>query len=273
MRELTPLHTPRSMKTRHQHVALTAMKIAQRIATVAFILALPVFLVTTNVRVAAGEARLYERGFREYNAAEMTGVPLRELDRAAAEMIAYFENDARMLRIVVDRGGEEISLFNQKETDHMRDVKSIMRLLFRVHEVTLALVLAYVAGRFLWAGESRARTLAKESLAGIGVGILVVGAIGAFALTGFDAAWTTFHEILFRNDLWRLNPDTDRLIQMFPEAFWQETTYLIAAVTLAQAAMIVLACVAFLAFGRGNGRQDGGGRDEGVVELEPVYED
>lgn len=232
------------------------MKIAQRIASILFVLALPVFLVTTNVRIAAGEVRLYERGFREYNAAEATGVPLRELDRAAAEIIAYFENDADVLRIVVDRGGEEIALFNQRETEHMRDVKDVMRILFRVHEVTLALLLAYVAGRFLWASESPARTLARESLAGVGVGLLVVGAIGAFAVTGFDAAWTTFHEVLFRNDLWRLNPDTDRLIQMFPEAFWQETTYLIGIVTLAQAALIVIAAIAFLAFGNRGHRSE-----------------
>lgn len=248
------------------------MKIAQRIASIAFILALPVFLVTTNVRVAAGEARLYERGFREHDAAAVTGIPLAELDRAAAELIAYFENDARMLRIVVDRGGEEISLFNQRETDHMRDVKSVMRVLFRVHEVTLALIIAYVAGRFLWASESSARTLAKESLAGVGVGLLTVGAIGVFALTGFDAAWTTFHEVLFRNDLWILDPDTDRLIQMFPEAFWQETTYLIGAVTLAQAVLIVVASVAYLAFGRENGRHSGDGRAGNVDDEEPVFE-
>ena len=57
-----------------------------RIAAVAFVIALPVFLVTTNVRYLAGEQRFYERGFRVHDADLTTGLPLSELDRAAGEI-------------------------------------------------------------------------------------------------------------------------------------------------------------------------------------------
>lgn len=224
------------------------MKIIQRIASIAFILALPVLLITTNVRVAAGEVRLYERSFREHDAVATTGVSLAELDRAAREIIHYFENDASTLRIVVDQGSEEVSLFNPRETEHMSDVKGLMTLVFRLHELSLAIVLGYIGARYLWASEGSLRSLARESLAGIGLGIAVVVAIGAFALTGFSAAWARFHEIAFRNDLWQLNPATDRLIQMFPEPFWEEATYLVGIATLVQAVVIVLLAVAYLVF-------------------------
>jgi integral membrane protein (TIGR01906 family) len=224
------------------------MKIVQRTASLTFILALPVLLITTNVRVAAGEVRLYERSFREHNAAATTGVALPELDRAAREIIHYFENDARTLRIVVDRGGEEISLFNARETEHMEEVKTLMRLVFRLHEIALAFVLAYVGARFLWAAESSLRTLAREALVGIAVGLALVVSVGAFALVGFSETWDRFHQLAFRTDLWRLNPDTDRLIQMFPEAFWQETTYLIGMATLAQAVLVVVLALGYLVF-------------------------
>jgi len=35
----------------------------------------------------------------------------------------------------------------------------------------------------------------------------------------FDKLFINFHLILFRNDLWLLNPETDRLIVLLPEDF------------------------------------------------------
>ncbi len=221
-----------------------------RLAAVLFVVALPVLLVTSNVRFLAGEVRLYERGFREHDSATRTGLPLVELDRAAQEIINYFEDDAKTLRIVVNDDGEEVSLFNARETRHMEDVKSLMRFVFRLNEASLAYVLTYVAAVFLWSGSGSLRRLAVLALAGIGVGVVVVGVIGGFALAGFDDTWTKFHEIVFNNDFWRLNPDRDRLIQMFPEPFWAETTLILALMTLAEAAAVVLASLACLVFVR-----------------------
>ena len=74
--------------------------------------------------------------------------------------------------------------------------------------------------------------------------------IGAFAVTGFDSAWTRFHEIAFSNDLWLLDPDTDHLIQMFPEPFWQDMTYLVGGLTVVEALAVVSLSVSYLVFGR-----------------------
>ncbi|MGE5595063.1 MAG: TIGR01906 family membrane protein [Hyphomicrobiales bacterium] len=231
------------------------MAFLSRLATFLFVLAIPLLLVTTNVRFFAGEVRFYERGFRKYDAAQTTGVSLPELDRAAGEIVDYFENDRPTLRILVTADGEEVSLFNTRETEHMKDVKQVMRLVFRVQEATLAYVLAYITCVYLWSSERPFRSLARLALMGVAVGIVVFGAIAAFALTGFDSAWTTFHEVVFRNDLWQLNPDTDHLIQMFPEPFWEESTYIIGMMTLAEATAIVIAATAYLLVSRQPGGQ------------------
>ncbi len=225
-----------------------------RLATAMFVVALPLLLITTNVRFLAGEVRLYERGFREHDSARRTGLPLSELDRAAREVIAYFENDAATLRVIVTDNGEEVSLFNARETTHMEDVKALMNTVFRVQEVTLAFVVAYIAGVFLWAGAGSLRRLAVESLAGIGVGVVIVGVVGALALTGFDETWNRFHRLVFTNDLWQLNPATDKLIQMFPEPFWEEMTYFLALMTIGEGLIIVVAALAAIFFTRASRR-------------------
>ncbi len=226
------------------------MVVVSRIAAACFIVALPLFLITANVRILATDADYYKHGFRKYNAVETTGVSLADLDSAAGQIINYFEDDSSTLRIIVKQDGQEVSLFNARETEHMKDVKSLMRFVFRLNEISLAVVLTYVAAVFLWSREKSLRTLAVQSLAGIGLGFTVLLAVGAFALAGFNQAWTRFHEMVFSNDLWRLNPATDHLIQMFPEKFWEEATFFVAALTIGEAMLIVVAASTYLWFSR-----------------------
>ncbi|GBD22911.1 hypothetical protein HRbin29_00558 [bacterium HR29] len=222
-----------------------------RLATAAFVLALPVLLLTTNVRIAAGEVRVYEAAVRRYGAAETTGLPLEELDRASREIIAYFENDAPVLRILVTVDGNETSLFGPRETQHMADVKRLMRAVFRANEVALAFVLSYVALRYLWAKEAPLRRLAWEVLLSGALAAAVVVGVGAVVLVGFEGAWTAFHEVVFPNDLWRLDPARDRLIQMFPEPFWQDAALAVGLATLAELALLAAAAGAGLLLSRG----------------------
>ncbi len=231
------------------------MVLIQRIATLCFVVALPLFLITANVRFLAGEQRLYERGFRTFDSDQRTGLSLAELDRAGAEIIDYFEDDADLLRIRVTRAGEEEALFSQREVEHMKDVKSLMRTVFRLNEVSLAYVLAYIAGVFLWARARSLRRLAVEAICGIGLMAALAGAVGVLAIIGFEAMWERFHKVVFSNDLWQLNPRTDRLIQMFPEEFWQETTLILVALTAAEALLIVACAVAYLVLARTRGPQ------------------
>ena len=222
------------------------MALLSKLSAVAFIIAIPVFLVTSNVRFFASETRFYERGFRENNSAGITGVSLPELDRAAEDLAHYFESDAPLLTTTVQIDGQEAPLYNDREIAHMKDVKTLMRFVYRLNEFSLAVVITYVTCVYLWAREKPLRTLAVQSLAGVGVGFAALGFVGIFAITGFDAAWTKFHQLVFNNDLWRLDPSRDRLIQMFPEKFWQESTYIIGALTLVEAVVIVGVALAYL---------------------------
>jgi integral membrane protein (TIGR01906 family) len=251
-----------------QQAGAAPMLILSRLAAALFVIALPVLLVTANVRFLASDIAYYRHGFREFDSSGRTGLPISDLDRAGEEIIEYFEDDAATLRILVTVDGQETSLFNAKETDHMRDVKTLIRAVYRLNEISLAVVLAYVACAVLWSGERSIAGLARLSLAGVGFGLLVVGLVGAFAITGFDQAWTTFHEVAFRNDLWRLDPDTDRLIQMFPEEFWQEATYIAGGLTLAEATLVVVVSLAYVIFSRGRDDDHAVTRAAGTGELQ-----
>lgn len=252
----------------HPMTNRTLLAIVSRIATVAFVVAIPIFVVTTNVRFLATETWFYEEGFRRHDADLATGIEMAELDAAARQIADYFSNDADTLRIVVVEDGEEVALFDARETEHMEDVKGLMTAVYRLNEVALAVILIYIPATLLWTREKSARTVAKEALMGVGVGFVLVAAVGALAVVGFDSAWTTFHEIAFRNDLWQLDPDTDHLIQMFPEPLWQEATFLVAALTLMEVALVVaIAAATLLVTRRRAGGVESPPRSEAVVRT------
>ena len=229
---------------------LRAMRVIPMIATAAFVLAVPILLFTTSIRVLASDTGYIEGGMRRHDAAENTGIAPVELDHAAGAIVRYFTDDAETLRLRVFTGGRETALFSAEETIHMEDVKGLMRAIFRAHEVSLGFVLAYVAATALWSGERSGRALAKETLAALGVGIVVGGAVGIIALAGFESAWERLHEILFRNDFWLLDPNEDRLIQMFPESFWAEATFIVVVAALAEAVALGGAAGGYLWFTR-----------------------
>jgi integral membrane protein (TIGR01906 family) len=225
----------------------------RNLAAVMFVVALPLLLVTSNVRFLANEVRFYERGFDKYDVEEDTGLERSELDRSAREIIDYFNNDAERLDIQVMQDGELVPLFSEKEVLHMVDVKDLFQWLFLTQEITLAFVAAYTVAVFVWAREASLRLLAKQVLVGLGVLLGVVLAVGVFAVIGFEDLWRQFHLLSFSNDLWELDPRTDRLIQMFPVDFWQESTFILAAITAAEMLLLAALSAGYL-LRRGGGR-------------------
>jgi integral membrane protein (TIGR01906 family) len=221
------------------------------IAGLFFIVAVPIALLTTNVRIVANEPRVYEYATDHYHTTETTGIDRDELLRASRELRDYFNNGEDTIFVqVTTQDGQLISLFNPKETAHLRDVKDLFQTAFRVQEGAVVFTLAYVVAVFIWAREASLRTLAKQLVIAGVAGLLAVGVIGAIAVSGFDAAFERFHLIAFNNDLWKLDPDTDHLIQMFPEGFWEDVSIWVGVATLAELGALTLAGALYLRFAR-----------------------
>jgi integral membrane protein (TIGR01906 family) len=217
-----------------------------------FILAVPVALITTTVRVVISEKAVYDYAVRDYGAQQTSGIPMSELLRSNGQIRDYLVTpDAGPLAITVtDNAGKSASLFNAKETVHMADVRSLVQLMFKVQLLSVALVLALAAAIVvLWP----TRVLAAATLWGGLMTMAAIGFVGALAVTGFDSAWTQFHEIAFTNMAWQLNPLTDHLIQMYPEQFWQDAVMSLGGFLMAQAVGLAVLSATYLVFTRPDG--------------------
>jgi len=108
-------------------------------------------------------------------------------------------------------------VLEERERAHMRDVRNVFAGFAGVALVS-AVVLA-VAG---WRWRDRAR-LWRAVRRGASVLAVAVVALGLVALVAFDSLFETFHEVFFPPGSYLFDPRTDRLVQLFPFQFWQET--------------------------------------------------
>lgn len=133
----------------------------------------------------------------------------------------------------------DIPVLGLPERDHMRDVRSVFLGLYLVAAIG-ALVL--LGGFLVTGGRDRARLWRRISRTG-GVIVLVTVVGGAAGLAFFDAAFELFHEVFFPQGNYLFDPRTDRLVQLFPQQFWVETS-------IAVGVTVVILAVALAWLGR-----------------------
>lgn len=213
------------------------MRIFSAFLVVVFVLCIPVFLLTSNLRWAANSRGLYQYGFTTYDVAQSTGIAYEELVVAAREMISYFNSSEEPLQVSVTTP-EGAPLFNQKEIEHLREVKDLIRLCGWVQVGTLVYIVAFVVGGFAWRRRRFVSLLARSTIAGAAATVLLLIGIGVAGFVGFDWLFLQFHYLAFNSDTWRLDPTTDYLIRMFPEGFFRDAGLFVGIASVVEALLV-----------------------------------
>jgi integral membrane protein (TIGR01906 family) len=123
-------------------------------------------------------------------------------------------------------------VLNDRERGHLRDVRTVFivfaGLVLAAAIVLIGARLATRGSRPFWGRVRRgARLLAA---------LTVIAA--AIAIFFFQPAFELFHRMLFPAGSFDFDPKTDRLVQLFPEQFWTDTTLVLGA-TMFVAAVLV----------------------------------
>jgi integral membrane protein (TIGR01906 family) len=127
-------------------------------------------------------------------------------------------------------------VLNDRERGHMRDVRGVFIGFFAMAAVAAAAALVIAARR---RGRDRTRTWgAVRGGALVLVAALVVAGIVSFV--AFDALFATFHSIFFAGGSYTFDPATERLVQLFPFQFWQETSIVVGAACIVVAGIVAL---------------------------------
>ncbi len=171
-----------------------------------------IFLIITllgfGTRRQSESLAYYRAKMVENNITEVTGKSLDELMDINRDLASYLrEGDENLLR----------PQFNDREVSHMKDVFKLLHWMDIVTRVSLILVVLLVSLFIKIYGYGEFFNYLLRSLM---ILVVVLGALVLFISQNFQRAFTVFHELLFTNDLWLLDPKTDLMIQMLPENFF-----------------------------------------------------
>jgi len=212
--------------------------------SLAFVLLLPLLVIGTSLRGLVTDRDLLLRGFRENQVATTTGLDDAQLARIADAFVAYFQGPPGQIQMQVTAFGQSRALFNDREVTHMEDVQALIQWFLRLQLVAAAVVVVRIAAGLVF--DRSPGPIGREMLWSTGLMVALVVLVGVLSLLDFDALWTRFHQIAFRNDLWLLDPTRDYLIMLFPEPFWFTATFSMATSVAIQTALIAAAGAALI---------------------------
>jgi integral membrane protein (TIGR01906 family) len=125
------------------------------------------------------------------------------------------------------------SVLNDRERSHMRDVRGVFEA-FGLLTVVSLVVLGVAARRSRSAPVDRRRLWrsVRRGAQGLAVGVAIAAGV---ALVAFDAAFEVIHSLFFAPGTFDFDPTRDRIVQLFPDAFWSETTLAVGVVAIVAA--------------------------------------
>lgn len=205
-----------------------------------FVASIPLFLTTTTVRIVVNTPALYSYGFDRYDIPKRTGIERKELLSAGRQIREYFNNGNALLDVRVVRGGILRSIYNQREIDHMRDVKDLIQNVYVVQFLSGLFLLGFIATTLGIRGLRSYKDIVRYAGRGSVITIGLVAVAGIASFIGFEKVFLAFHLISFSNDLWQLDPSKDYLIAMFPQSFFYDATMVIGLAITVEAILLTL---------------------------------
>jgi len=189
-----------------------------------------VSLLFLSIRLLGLEPYFFRWFYAQNNTAANLGMSNSDLMRATQQLLKYMLDQASTIQSEVVVNGQSTLMFNDREIHHMVDVLILIRMMRIVMFMSLsASAIIYWTQRHQLAFKAKLKqtyTIALSVLGGL------MAALGVFALFDFESFWTFFHLVLFRNDLWLLDPRTDRLVNLVPINFFMILVFMVISLTV-----------------------------------------
>ena len=210
------------------------MKI-NRVLQILIIITLPFMVLMASVRLLITPSFAAFEYDRTWFPKDPYGMSQAERLRWSRHAINYLTNDGDISYLGELRFDDGEALFNERELDHMIDVK---------HVVKTCLVIWYALAGFFFAAliwflvmhERKAFVGAVSWGSWLTIGIIV--AILIFLAVSFNRLFERFHQLFFKDGTW-LFYQNDTLIRLFPIEFWRDAFILVCILSLLMAGFIL----------------------------------
>lgn len=145
---------------------------------------------------------------KNYHVSETMGLNKEQHSQLVTDLIGFLH-------------GEKVDLhqwFNDKEVTHMDDVLLLYQFL-KVGAICSFCILVFIISYWI-KNPNYYSTFWQSYKSSLIILILMLLLLVFSCLINFETMWHLFHKIFFRNDLWLLDPSTDKLIMLVPLEFF-----------------------------------------------------
>lgn len=163
-------------------------------------------------------------------------------------MVDFIKGKTDEFQMVAKVNGTKKNLFNNKEQFHMEDVRNLIYCGNIICLIGSTLILSLYV---LLIKLKQTTILRKAYKWSVGVYIALLVGMVIMSISNFNKGFNLFHEVLFTNDLWILNPNKDILLMIMPLEFFIDAFKI--AMALSTTAMIVLGVITWIMTRRRNG--------------------
>jgi integral membrane protein (TIGR01906 family) len=229
------------------------MKKISAVFVTLFVVLMPLMLLLTDVQMVAYNRDYYKAEYIKYKIPEYIGMNIDNLMDSTEKLLQYLEDKRDNLDFTAefDKGTDEF--FSQRDKSHMVDVKGLFVKGLFLRNFSFLYILGFILILF-WKKSlgGQLRKLAKYGIAVTVAGIVPVLILVVLMNIDFYKYFTIFHEIFFTNDLWLLDPATDRLINIFPQDFFTDMAFSISYLYIAEMAVILVGSLLILRLVKAN---------------------
>ena len=199
------------------------------IAAYVAIFSLIIVLLVVSIDVNCFDKSFFHSEYEKLETGVSIGMTQKDLNKATDILLDYLKDRRNNVDVMITLKGNEQPAFNSKEVAHMSDVKKLYQFAINLRNICLVLFLGSTAYLIFRLKKGALTLLSIDYMKAASVFAVIFAFLGLWAYFDFDAFWTLFHELAFRNDLWLLNPATDLMINMFPAPFFSALVFRIIA--------------------------------------------
>ncbi|HYE09068.1 MAG TPA: TIGR01906 family membrane protein [Patescibacteria group bacterium] len=203
---------------------MSSKRILGCIASVVFVVALVLVLLFTNVQFAAFNRGYYSQQYEKYQIPQNIGISKPDLMNATEQLLNYMDGKRDNLDFEMPIKGVQQEFFSERDKLHMIDVQNLFVQGKLIRNISFLYCVLFAVW-FYFKAENKQKRFSKLMIYTFVAGIIPVLLLAILMNIDFYKYFTIFHEIFFDNDLWQLYPSKDRLINMFPEAFFSDIAF------------------------------------------------
>lgn len=188
-------------------------------------ISLIIILLITSIDINCFNKGFYKSQYESLHTAETLGMTQNDLEKSTNALLDYLQDEREDIKVTITLKGTQTEAFNARESAHMTDVKNLYQFALVLRNVAFVLLAASLIYMFVRLKKGMWTIISINYMKTAILAAVFFAMLAGWTFVDFDAFWTTFHKIAFRNDLWLLNPATDLMINLFPAEFFSSLVF------------------------------------------------